>query len=649
MVKKVNKKKIKKVVKKPPKKSTENWGFFLFFGVLFIGLPFVYYRHGLDPAIHPRLLFVNIMLILSLFAFLFIRSKQQIDYSVLRNPLLYFLGAYFLLTALSVLFAINPREGNYDANKTFSVFMLVVVMSLLLTHTPDWQKKLPLFILIPALFIIGVGVGEYYDYVLFATTERDPANLPWIYQVRGNMAHKNQFSIALMITLPFLGYGAYRYKNLIRVGFIVLILLILLAIFLLQTRSVWVALFMVLVIASVYVLIKGEKFNIPTRPRQIAGIGMLVFIIGFGSFVYMSKPANKDSVIYKIKNITNVNEGNNIHRYKTWNLSIDLMKDHLLTGVGAGNWKINSRYYFEQSGFNKGELNWLRPHNDYLWVVSEKGIFGFLAFLGIFVWTIIMGIKILFRSNSRDEIIFTLLMLMGLIAYMIASLFTFPLERINHQVYLALVLASVNAVYYQNFKTKHLNIKPIIPALFAIIILSYGAVYAISVLQMETKVKEARYYHRSNQWEKLLDISKTIPSTFKTLDAEAMPVAWYSGLSNSKLGNIKEANEAYYNAYKAHPTHIQVINNLGRTYFQLKEYEKARDAFLITLKILPDYYEALVNITSTYVQLGDYETAFEYYKQIKGGQKDENLLRMGKNIRRELRKQGKLPANAPGS
>jgi O-antigen ligase len=647
MAKKINKKHRKKDARQAPRKKIQHLAFFLFFGVVFIGMPFVYYRSGLDPAIHPRLLFVNAVLIVSLLVFIFSKFKAQINYDVLRNPIFFFAGAYFILTAFSIIFAINPREGNYDINKTFAFLILLILFSFFFVSTKEWHKILPLFFILPVIYLFLVGSTEYRDYVLFATTDRDPSNLPWIYQVRGNMAHKNQFSIALMMILPFIGYGAFRYKELPRVGFIVLILMVLTALYILQTRSVWVGLFIGLSVVSAYLIFYGGNLNIPVRPRKFIGVGMLVIIVGFVSFIYLSEPEDKDSVIYKIKNITNVNEGNNIHRYKTWSLTIDLMKDHFLTGVGAGNWKINSRYYFEDAGFSKEELNWLRPHNDYLWVISEKGIFGAIAFLGLFFWSVTMCIKTLKHSNNINEKVFVLLMLMGLTAYMITSLFTFPLERMNHQVYLALIIASITAVYHQNRASKKLIIKPLLPVLVALFVLSYGIVYAFSVIKMEVKVKEARHYHRTKQWDKLLNISKTIPTTFKTLDAEATPIAWYSGLANSKLENIQAANQAYYEAYLAHPTHVQVINNLGRTYFQLKEYEKARDAFLLSLKILPDYFEPLVNITSTYMELGDYEAAYSYYIRIKGRKSNQDLLRMGKKIRAELKKQGKLPKNKP--
>jgi len=43
-------------------KKTVPWFFYIFFGLLFGLLPFIYYKNGLDPAIHPRLLFFGLLL-----------------------------------------------------------------------------------------------------------------------------------------------------------------------------------------------------------------------------------------------------------------------------------------------------------------------------------------------------------------------------------------------------------------------------------------------------------------------------------------------------------------------------------------------------------------------------------------------------------
>jgi tetratricopeptide (TPR) repeat protein len=309
-----------------------------------------------------------------------------------------------------------------------------------------------------------------------------------------------------------------------------------------------------------------------------------------------------------------------------------------LQGVGAGNWKINAPYYYSGYHFTQKQLNWLRPHNDYLWVFAEKGILGILSFLGIFIFAIYYLIHVFFASPDKDKKVLALFILAGLIAYLSVSFFSFPLERPHHQVYLALWL-SLAVVMFHEQKRKSKNIKFLKPLLIvASLLLVYFIIYASSVLVMETRVKQARILERQGRWEQMLALAKTIPSTFRTIDAEAMPVAWYQGVAYANLNQVELANQAYQKAYKAHPTRISLLNNLGRTYFQLQDYENAKVCFLEALAILPEYFESLVNISSTYIQLKDYEKAYEYLSKIKRKDMNEPLRNNLKFVQSKLKK-----------
>ncbi|MCF8364573.1 MAG: O-antigen ligase family protein [Bacteroidales bacterium] len=630
----------KTVQKKAQNRETKNWFYYVFFGVLFSLLPLVYYRSSLDPAIHPRLLFISVLLIPALLYLFWIKRKSDLNTSVLYQPVFWFLSAYALITAVSMAFAINPGESYYDINKSFSVVILAGISSILFLNTRDWQKWFPLFFILPAIILLVVGAMDYYKYVLFATTPRTPENLEWIYEVRGNMAHKNQYSISLMLLLPLLGFGIYKNAGLLKWLSAFVSVLILIFIIVLQTRSVWVGIAVSVFTASILIIIFAPRFNIGKGLRMSVGIGLLALIISIGSVVYFSKTVEKNSIIFKLKNITNPKDGNNIHRVKIWDLTTKMIRDYPIQGVGAGNWKIVSHYYFPGYNFTKDQLNWLRPHNDFLWVFSEKGIFGFLAFIGIFITVFIYFIKIVHSHLAIGKKVLALLLVTGMTGYLAVSFFTFPLERMNHQIYLAVILAAITALYHEAYgnKAKVANVRLL--SGFAILLMTFSVVYALSDLKMETMVKKARNLHKTAKWEELNKLAAQIPVTFKTTDTEAMPIAWYSGLSYASLGKIPEANQAYLEAFRQNPSRTSVLNNLGRTYFQLEDYENAKIYFEKALLILPDYFESLVNLSSTYIQLHDYQNALNCLNKIPPGKLNEPLKKNLKFVQRKLREQG---------
>jgi len=418
--------------------------------------------------------------------------------------------------------------------------------------------------------------------------------------------------------------------------FIIITLLLLIMIFLLSTRSVWVG----ITIASTSMVFMlgafGNRLNISKRNRVMISVVALVFLIGGLTIINIGGKNNPYSTLGRLKNIASPHAGNNSFRLKIWEITTKMINDHPITGVGAGNWKINSPYYYKGYDFEKKQLNWLRPHNDYLWVFAEKGVFGILIFISIFGFTLFYLLRIIFSDSQIGLKVFSLFLVSGIICYLVVSFFTFPLERINQQVYVAMILASTITIHYQKREKRQLILNKYLFLVPAALVLLFSIAYSYSVVKQEFMVREARIAQFRNDWNGMLRISEKIPSKFRTLDAEAMPVAWYKGLANANLNQTAKACDAYELALKAHPTKIMVMNNLGRTYFQMKEYEKARGYFLNALDILPNYFEALVNISSTYYQLGEYQNAVDAIEKIPPYKRNEPIKKNLRAFRRKL-------------
>jgi tetratricopeptide (TPR) repeat protein len=457
------------------------------------------------------------------------------------------------------------------------------------------------------------------------------------------MAHKNQYAISLMLMLPFLGFGIYQYKKGWKWASIIAFVLVLIMIVLLQTRSVWAGILLSVIAAVFIISLIPSKFGISVKTRNIVAITTLVVLIAGGTYIDIAGKKNPWSFIGKIRSIANPDAGNNVFRLKIWGLTTKMIADHPITGVGAGNWKIHSAEYYNQYDYNfeKDQLNWLRPHNDYLWVFAEKGIFGFLFFISIFAFAIVYILKIIFSDTGPEKRTLAMFLLSGLICYLTVSFFTFPLERINQQAYLALILASVVTLFHNTRdKKKPIGNKNLIlyPAL---IILAMTVVYSYAMLDLEFKVRKTRNAMMQSNWRVMLREAQTLSTTFRTLDLEATPIKSYEAEAYSKLGQIKKARVAYTEALEAHPTKINMMNNLGKVYYELGDYEKAKELFLEALAILPEYKEALINLSTTYYKMGKYGKTLRTLKTIPPDERNETIKRNIKAVKRKLKERKK--------
>jgi len=609
-------------------------------GFIILFLPVFYLPRALDHSLMPRVFALSLFLLLFM-PVLFLKKRNQFDFSVLRNKLLLITAAYFFITLVSIFFAINYKESYFDIFKTFLFIALTATFAIVFSNTKDWYIQLPKFVVVAAFIAFAVGIIQYFTDVLNSPKNFLPDGREIIYMVRGVMSHKNQYAISLMLMLPFLGFGIYRYKKGWKWASIIASVLLVCMIVLLKTRSVWVGILLSLFAVVFIISLAPKKFNFTVRFRNIVATLTIISIVAGAVLIDVAGKKDPYSFFGKLRSITNPLSGNNVYRLKIWHVTLYMIADYPITGVGAGNWKINSANYYRVNNYNfkKGQMNWLRPHNDYLWVFAEKGVIGFLLYLLMFGFAIAYILKLLFAEILQERKVLLLFLLSGIICYMTVSFFSFPLERINQQAYFALLLAAVITLYHQNRGNKKPISSPKVLLYPVVLILAISTVYGYGVLDMEYKVRETRYAMEKSDWKNMLREAQTISTTFRNLDSEATPVVSYQAQAYARLGQTEKARDAYIESLEAHPTKINMMNNLGKVYYELKEYDKAKDLFERALYILPDYTESLINLSTTYYTLGEYEKTLETLKKIPVDQRDETIKRNLIAIKQVLKKE----------
>ena len=80
-----------------------------------------------------------------------------------------------------------------------------------------------------------------YQYIKLTNGDTGREFFLALYQIRGLMAHKNQFAISLFLMLPFSIYGAFELKKRWKYVSIASVTILLISFVFIQTRSVWIA------------------------------------------------------------------------------------------------------------------------------------------------------------------------------------------------------------------------------------------------------------------------------------------------------------------------------------------------------------------------------------------------------------------------
>jgi tetratricopeptide (TPR) repeat protein len=199
-----------------------------------------------------------------------------------------------------------------------------------------------------------------------------------------------------------------------------------------------------------------------------------------------------------------------------------------------------------------------------------------------------------------------------IIGFAIISAFDFPKERFPHLIYWGIVLAfliSLNAPFTKRIRlpSQIAVIGHCLILLIATLSLWLGYVRVNGDIHM---VNVFRYRQRGS-WEQLVSEVNVINTRFYSVDHTSTPVQWYRGVANFSLNRIQDALNDFNKAYKVHPYHIHVLNNLGSCYESLGEHSQAERFYLKALDISPVFDEALINLAVVYYNLKKYKRSYE--------------------------------------
>jgi O-antigen ligase len=170
------------------------------------------------------------------------------------------------------------------------------------------------------------------------------------------------------------------------------------------TRSSWLGLFGAMIFISIII---GRK----------AYISIAIFLLLIGSI----SCSLDNTLIKRAKSIFEYSEQSQNVRLSIWCITLWMIKDYPVVGVGEGNYKKIFGEYKDELGINT--KIWGEAHNTFLHVLATRGIIGLLAFL--WLWIVFFKESILGYINIRDSFLRFLLLgaLAGMIGIHIAGLF----------------------------------------------------------------------------------------------------------------------------------------------------------------------------------------------------------------------------------
>jgi len=566
-------------------------------------LPLIYCDKLVDPVLIPRQIYLSVFLLLTGFLICYntILKKMPADFSFLKLSLPLLLLVFFITVLVSLAQSTAITESIYVLSKNVILLLFFIISTYLII-----QKKINIETIVKSVITfvcISVIISIYQLINMFLSGY---SVFEKIQTVNSTFANKNLFSSIIFLTLPFL-LNVVNVSKIWKIMALFLYVLILILLWLIQTKAVIISFFLFLFVMILYFIINRKRIT-PVFFKIILTSSILIIIVAS----IISKNNKQD-----FSHLSNKHTA--ITRIFLWENSIEMIKDNFVFGVGAGNWQINFPKYgldkFDIKEVKDGLTTFQRPHNDFLWVMCEMGIVGVLAYISVFLMAIYYLFKLNKDTEKWEEKCFYTSLFACLTGYCLIALVDFPLERIEHSVFLYLIFSIITAYYYNRFSvskiSKKIFVKP--PLLITVLILPVVFSVFVSINRFSGEYHTHKLYdaHKTANWEQMIQEAEKADNCCYSLDPMSAPIAWYKGVALFSLGNINEAKKSFDASYSIHPYHIHVLNNLASCYESMGEHQKAVELYLKTLTISSQFEEARLNLSAVYFNMKDYEKAFE--------------------------------------
>lgn len=570
-------------------------------GALFLVTALVLSKSTLDSVLLPRwtsaLVFSAIISVLSFGAFG--NLNPRINFIGQKIFWIGLLG--FGVTQLtSIFYAGNTYEAMFVSFKWITWLYLIFLLHQLLRHKVISTNYL-VSILIYTGFAIGlIGLMQYVGLDLYKIGEETR-------DLKGTMANPNLMGSFMVLIFPLGFFGlleASKKQKIFRAFFL---LVVSASIILSGSRTAYVIYILELLFCGFYYL---KNF---VSPKVLYWIipSILIVVIAISLVLYQQLD------IYNFGAL--ISKGTIKTRTSLFEQTLKMVAENPIFGVGAGNWKIQIAKYgldaFPEA-MQGGTVSYVRPHNDYLWVLAEAGIVGFV-FMALFFVGVLKQIFRVIQHNLTPQKTWYLAFSIG--AFLLAAFMDYPSERILH----LMVFSGVVAIFLSEAKEEQNETQISKLSLLAFGgILMFFSYFATQRMKGEQFSKQVLGAYQAQNGPALQRLFKTEDLKYYDLDPIANPIAFFKGMSYVVGKNLNKATQEFENAIEVHPYHLLSLNNLGAMYKNQGDLNRALVYYDKALAVSPNYERAQLNKLELLFLTGNVEEATQKWQDQNIDKKD---------------------------
>ncbi|AKG24652.1 O-antigen ligase family protein [Calothrix sp. 336/3] len=346
-----------------------------------------------------------VILVISLFA-----TWQQQYRRIIRYPLNQGFGLLSLLLIITTCFAWNKSEALLGLCNFLPFFLFFAAFSVLV-QTPAQLKRISEILVVSSLPIVLIGMGQLF--LGFTTSEIWQSLFGWAIAPGGNpvgrMASVFMYANILagylvIVFILALGLWLAQWKQYHRhlplsprfLFLSVTVILDFVGLILTNSRNAWA---IAILACFAYAVYQGWRLIVLgvstiTTTILLAAFAPNPIASSLRQFVPAFFWARLNDQMYPDRPVA-------LLRQTQWNFALSMCKERPIVGWGLRNF----------TEIYQAKMNiWLgHPHNLYLMLAAETGIFATLLFCALLIWIVVDGVKVLFQEQylqTEDKLLF---------------------------------------------------------------------------------------------------------------------------------------------------------------------------------------------------------------------------------------------------
>jgi tetratricopeptide (TPR) repeat protein len=569
----------------------------LYVCLLVVLIPFAIFP-GLDEfALLPRLaLFLGLTLV---FAICVIKLPGE-DRRIPSGMLLALLS-FWAIAALSPLWAGNPFRSVYDLAKHIPAWVAFVLLARTFPIA-----GLPIVVTCHAtagLAVSLIGIAEF--------TGISPFDIPSTGRPSATFAFRNLAAAYLATGIPIAALCGLvtptRWQRALGLAAVCTMLLFLAYT---RARASWFGLLAGSCLALTMWLWNQYRFQSRIRIRPplpavlaIAATVALAFVPDQLAEQHTQRfDEKKESLTATIASISS--PGGDRGRFAMWLGTLDMIADAPVLGVGLGNWEYIYPPY-DRSAQIYASSSPHRPHNDILWIWSELGTIGLVAYLFL-LYTVYTRCLRPAAPKSTANIV-GLTCIASTTAFLGIGMFSFPFERVPPELNLWLAISFVFALPEQSDSGRRYRLPDLLlPALLAL-----ALVTTIRHIQFDSRYIRAHIEFRKKNYEEAAKWAAEALQ-YGTFDHQAWLVL---GDGAYHRGDWKTSVKHYNTLLDYHPLFANGHNGLGLAAYGEGAMNEAITHYERAIEIVPRHFPAIYNKGLAFEALGEVDSAVTYYRK----------------------------------